>query len=106
MKNELTSVDPDIASQLIESITAAEYMETDEPNGFAEEYLRDSDYNMLRITFAIKDYKHLFWTALILKSEDQYYIQINEHMYVNSYLLCSDELASVIKQACDEYSLS
>ncbi len=101
MEHELTTVDPDIASRLIESIKTAEYV--DRP-GYGSGHLHDGDHNMLRITFAIKGYEHLFWTALISKFEDQYYINVNEQIYVNHCLPCDDELASVIEQAWNEYT--
>lgn len=101
MKHELTTVDPDIASRLIESIAAAEYV--DRPD-YGSRVMHDGEYNMLRITFAIKGYEHLLWTAFVLKFEDQYYIQINEQLYAENLLLCSDELAAVIEQAWNEYT--
>jgi hypothetical protein len=106
MKTELLTIDPAIATQLMDSITAAAYVEeSDEPNGSASEYLLDSDDNVLRITFAIKDYEHLFWIAYILKCEDQYYIEIKEDLYRSQYVLCSNELAAVLTEVCEEYGL-
>ena len=109
---EVHQIDGTIAEQLANSIVSADYV--DYYNDIigrgihfdSSNFIRDSEGNFLRLQFTLKDYDTLSWIAYVLNHNGTYYIEINEDIYNQQYLLCSDEFTAVLDKICNEYDLS